>query len=515
MKRIISLLLAVLMVLSVTSMTVFAAEENTAKEEVIYINLAADGSVKEVNAVNIFDLAADGKIVDYGNYQTVRNMTTTDKLCYTDDTVTADAKKGKLYYEGKLESNVIPWNVSVHYYMDGNEYTAEQIAGKSGSLKLAVSITENADCEGDFFDGYALQVTVTLDTDIAKNIKTDGATAANIGGDKQFTYTVLPAKGAEIEITADVTDFEMDPISINGVKLDLDIEIDESEIQGKVADITDAAEALDDGAGALKDGAAELHSGAEQLAAAAEQLYSGVGALKSGASHLAAGLNTAAASNDELLGGAYAAFGGLCTASETTLNSSLTAAGLPAVTLTPETYDAVLTSLIAQMSAFGVPTDSVAALKAQLDSYSAFYEGLKTYTAAVSAAASGANELKVGIDALHKNVGTLSTFTAAIIDGAKAVLDGAAELKSGTAEFKNATSDISSQISTEIDSMLADALGSETELTSFVSEKNTNIQSVQFVMQTEAVEVAEPTVAAPIAEEKLNFWQKLLKLFGL
>ena len=330
MKRIISLLLAVLMVLSVTSMTVFAAEENTAKEEVIYINLAADGSVKEVNAVNIFDLAADGKIVDYGNYQTVRNMTTTDKLCYTDDTVTADAKKGKLYYEGKLESNVIPWNVSVHYYMDGNEYTAEQIAGKSGSLKLAVSITENADCEGDFFDGYALQVTVTLDTDIAKNIKTDGATAANIGGDKQFTYTVLPAKGAEIEITADVTDFEMDPISINGVKLDLDIEIDESEIQGKVADITDAA-----------------------------------------------------------------------------------------------------------------------------------------------------------------------------------------ELKSGTAEFKNATSDISSQISTEIDSMLADALGSETELTSFVSEKNTNIQSVQFVMQTEAVEVAEPTVAAPIAEEKLNFWQKLLKLFGL
>ena len=35
---------------------------NTPKEEVIYGNLAADGSVEEVNAVNIFDLSEKTKV---------------------------------------------------------------------------------------------------------------------------------------------------------------------------------------------------------------------------------------------------------------------------------------------------------------------------------------------------------------------------------------------------------------------------------------------------------------------
>ena len=41
-------------------------------------------------------------------------------------------------------------------------------------------------------------------------IQTDGATIANVGADKQISYTILPGKGLDAEITADVTDFEMD-----------------------------------------------------------------------------------------------------------------------------------------------------------------------------------------------------------------------------------------------------------------------------------------------------------------
>ena len=53
------------------------------------------------------------------------------------------------------------------------------------------------------------------------------------------------------------------------------------------------------------------------------------------------------------------------------------------------------------------------------------------------------------------------------------------------------------------------------EPVSFVSEKNTNVESVQFVMQTDAIEVEETDEAAAAQEEKLSFWQKLLRLFGL
>ena len=194
-KRIIAALLAALLIIGTLPMSAFAAAENTPKEEVVYINLNADGSVKEIVVVNIFDLDKDGQIIDYGKYENLRNMTTTDKIGYSGETVTIDAKAGKLYYEGKLDSNVMPWNIAIRYYMDGKEYKASDIAGKSGNLKITIDITKNENCIGNFFEGYALQASVTLDTEKCSNIKADGATVANVGSNKQLTYTILPNKG--------------------------------------------------------------------------------------------------------------------------------------------------------------------------------------------------------------------------------------------------------------------------------------------------------------------------------
>lgn len=645
-------------------------KENTPKEEVVYINLNADGSVKEINVVNIFDLDADGRIVDYGKYESLRNMTTTDAIDYTGDTVTIDAGAGKLYYEGKLDSNVMPWKIAIHYYMDDKEYTAEEIAGKSGDLEITMKITENTGYTGNFFEGYALQASVTLDTKKCSNIQADGATVANVGSDKLLTYTILPNKGADIEITADVTDFEMSAIAINGVKLNLAFEIDDSEIQSKIDEIIGAVNDLDDGADELKDGASDLYDGTTLLCEKVGDLYSGVGVLNGGASDLSDGLSSIVSKNEELLNGAYTAFKGLCTAAETSLNAELTANGLQTVTLTPETYAAVLTGLLetmnadsvyntaynqalaevttqveaqadvlyagyidsnadaiylsyiqsqadtlyaqvaaqavleqliadgrskeeaaaylqteegqvlitqavsamtdeqkqqmiaiavgsltdeqkaqikagavaslteeqkaqirngyidqtmkseevtgqitAAVAAAGTSAAKVAELKGQLDNYSVFYDGLKSYTSAVSGAANGANTLKINMNTLYTNVGTLQSSVGELNDGAKTLFDGTVELKDGTEEFVEQTDGMDTEVSDEIESMISDVSGSEVEITSFVSEKNTNVEAVQFVIQTEAVEITEEADTEPEEEESLSFLEKLLNLF--
>ena len=671
-KRIIAALLAALLIIGILPLSAFAATENTPKEEVVYINLNADGSVKEIVVVNIFDLDKDGQIIDYGKYESLRNMTTTDKIGYSGETVTIDAKAGKLYYEGKLDSNVMPWNIAIHYYMDSKEYKASDIAGKSGDLKITIDITKNENCIGNFFEGYALQASVTLDTEKCSNIKADGATVANVGSNKQLTYTILPNKGADIEITAKATNFEMSAIAINGIKLNLAIDIDDAEIQSKIDEIIGAVKDLDEGAGELKDGAEELYDGTTLLKDKVGELYNGVGALSGGAAELYSGLTQITSKNKELLGGAYEAFKGLCFASETILNAELTKNGLQTVTLTPETYATVLTELLKTMDADAVynmaynkalaevtaqveaqadalyagyieqntdaiylayiqsqadtlyaqvaaqavleqliangyteqqamaylqtpegqamvaqtvaamndgqkqqiistavanltpdqktqikagalasltdkekeqirngyieqtmkskeVTDQITAavaaantaaasvteLKGQLDNYSLFYEGLKSYTSAVSDAASGANTLKIKMDTLYTNVGTLKTSVGDLNDGVKALFDGTTELKNGTGEFVKETDGIEAEVTDEIDSMINEATGSDVEVTSFVSEKNTNVDSVQFVIQTEAIEIAEVDNTEPVVEEKLNFWQKLLRLFGL
>lgn len=65
----------------------------------------------------------------------------------------------------------------------------------------------------------------------------------------------------------------------------------------------------------------------------------------------------------------------------------------------------------------------------------------------------------------------------------------------------------------EIGKRLSDEM--EMELSSFVSEKNENIKSVQFVIQTESIHLAEVEATIEEAPENLNFFQKFLKLFGL
>ena len=175
-----------------------------------------------------------------------------------------------------------------------------------------------------------------------------------------------------------------------------------------------------------------------------------------------------------------------------------------------------VTDLItAAVAAANTAAASITELKGQLDNYSLFYDGLKSYTSAVSDAANGTNMLKLNMDTLYTNVGTLKTSVGELNDGVKELYDGTTTLKNGTGEFVKETDGIEDEIGGEVDKMITEATGSDVEITSFVSDKNTNVEAVQFVIQTEAIEIAEAVDNELVVVEKLTFWQKFLRLFGL
>ena len=278
-KKGIALSLTILMAVS-TSIPVSAAEQTSSKEEVVYIMTGADGAVDNINIVNIFQ---GGSITDYGDYSSVKMLTTTDKINQAGDKITFSSSADKVYYQGTLPGKEIPWNISIRYFLDNQEYSAEEIAGKSGALEIKIAITQNTKCKGTYFDDYALQASFVLDTNLCSNIKTDGATTANVGSDKQLSYTVLPGEGLETSICADVKEFEMDAVSINGIQLNLNVDIDDEELTEKVEELMDAAKKLDDGAEQLYDGTEDLKTGGSSL-------NTGISSLKSGASKLDSGM---------------------------------------------------------------------------------------------------------------------------------------------------------------------------------------------------------------------------------
>lgn len=271
-------------------LTVLAQANTNTKEEVIYGMLKGNGEVDEAYVVNIFD--GSGEIIDYGDYSTVKNMTSEEELVLNDDQITVNSQPDRLYYEGILKSNELPWNISIRYFMDGVEYSEEEIAGKSGALEIALDITENTKLDSFFFENYGLQATIILDTEKAKNILAEDATIANVGKNKQLTYTILPGKGANLLIEADVEDFEMEAIAINGIHLNLglDFDMDDADLMDKVEELLSGVKQLDQGTESLKSGAGQLKEGSTELGSGAKKLADGTIDLDGGANTLQKGI---------------------------------------------------------------------------------------------------------------------------------------------------------------------------------------------------------------------------------
>ncbi|MEK6263209.1 MAG: hypothetical protein N2B06_00225, partial [Clostridium sp.] len=215
-KKILSLILTSVMMFS-SSLTVFAKQEDNIKEEIVYVMLDENGKSNTVYVVNSYPTFTGGSLVDYGNYKSLRNLSTSDILKNENGVVTSNISKGKFYYEGTMASAEIPWDISIIYKLDGNITSAYDLASSQGNLEIEINISENKDFSSKFYENYALQISTSMDTNKSNNITAPGATISNVGENKNISYTLLPGKNGVYKISADVTNFEMGAISINGV----------------------------------------------------------------------------------------------------------------------------------------------------------------------------------------------------------------------------------------------------------------------------------------------------------
>ena len=622
-----------------------AATKSSEKEEVIYANLTSSGDIEKIYAVNIFE---DKDIVDYGVYETVKNMNTMDKINYSNGKITIQNSEDKLYYQGIMKQNTeMPWTIKVRYKLDGVEYAPSELAGKSGKLEISISIKENKNCKKNFFENYALQTVVQLDTNLCENIKSDEATMANVGGLKQLTYTILPGNEKDIKITSDVTDFEMSEIQVNGINLNLGLDkdsIDTSSLTGELDKLKDAVNDLDDGANELNDGAKKLDDGAVTLTDGIKTIQDGLDQLNSKSSSLTSGssevlsalktiqssLNNVSTSSKDLKqlssastsikSGIDSLVKGLKTVDSSidTYNSSLKKAGLNSASelaqknkqalsalgitntqrklysaytsggsqavsaelaklaqagdseavklykqVSAGNTDAVtqyvqaagklisvetllkadasyiegssklINGIDAQMSTSSGQTTLMSGAVSLQTNYKKFDASIQDLVSSLNNLMANMTQLKNGINKLTDNYATLDSgikeYTSAVnkitngyskvyegaldlVSGTHSLYKGTTELTDGTGEFKGETSDLDSKVDDEVDSMIDNFAGGDFEVESFVSDKNTDVDSVQFVIKTEAIKKEEVKVEEEKTEE-LNFWQKLLNLF--
>lgn len=401
-----------------------AASENKAqsevrKDETVYVLAGADGSVEKIIVSDwIKNTLGSTALSDQSDLSNVEAVREGESYTMNGDNMRVwDANGNDVYYQGDIALEV-PVALSVSYKLDGRSVSPSELAGQSGKVTIRFDYTnhqsETVEIDGtkeEIYVPFAMLSGMILNNDSFTNVEVSNGKLINDGDRTVVVGIAFPGLQDNlavdsdkleipdyVEITADVTDFEMSntiTVATNEVFNDLDTEELDSfdDLKASLNDLTDAMEQLMDGSSQLYDGlctlldkSGELISGIDQLAEGAERLKTGTGTLSSGASDLAdgasalaSGLGELASNSDSLNAGSRQVFDSLLSMAD----SQLAAAGLSVPKLTIENYAETLNALIASLDETSVAEQAHAAALEAVTSQ--VYASRDTITAAVTA----------------------------------------------------------------------------------------------------------------------------------
>ena len=295
------------------------------KDESVYLISDANGNVNKTIVVDhLKNKDKKDTLEDASNLSDIENVKGKEKFTQSGDKLTWQAGGKDIYYQGTATAEP-PVTQKVTYYLDGKEISPEDLAGKSGKVKIrfdytnTTSYTETVNGEKQTVSVPFAAITGLVLGDGFENIEvTNGKAEVSDSSSVVLGYALPGLKDSlgikdkdldgdvnipeYMEMTADVENFSMpaamtfvvnasDYVSTDG--------IDTSDLDDMINDLKDASTQLQDGSKTLAEGTDTLSDGLSTLQSKLGTFASGVGTLQSGlktytdgVSTLSGGLNT-------------------------------------------------------------------------------------------------------------------------------------------------------------------------------------------------------------------------------
>lgn len=497
------------------------------KKEVVYATLDGSGINKSAYVVNVLEGNAGETVQDFGAYEQVVNLTDTSELTQLSDSVIATLPEGEFSYQGSLSDAQTPWNISVKYFLDGQEISPNEVAGKSGHLEITIQTSQNTSVDPRYFENYLMQITCTLPMENTTEVKTDQGSIALSGSDVTVSFMVMPDKEDNVSLSADVTNFEMSGISFAAIPFSMALDFPNTDsLVAQFDGLIEGTEQLHAGAQDLANGVDEVDSATKQVASGAAELAVGATQMTQGLQQYQQGLRDSAddaassvseekiqqASDDyqQAVGVYTAAF---AQAYEGIL-SQYEGQGIPIT-------DEIRQQALAQAAQKLAGTDYQANMANKLENLTtlvAAQGGSQGAAQALTDAAEGLGSLEDtssllgGSASLGTGVQELASGLDQLAGGTGDLSEGTSDLAQGTQTLAQETQGIPDAVQAEIDELMSAYDKSDFEPASFTSSKNTNVTLVQFVMTTDSIKVDEATTAEEPAQEE-TLLDRFLALF--
>lgn len=313
------------------------------KDESVYLISDANGNVNKTIVVDhLKNKDKKDTLEDASNLSDIENVKGKEKFTQSGDKLTWQAGGKDIYYQGTATEEP-PVTQKVTYYLDGKEISPEDLAGKSGKVKIrfdytnTTSYTETVNGEKQTVSVPFAAITGLVLGDGFENIEvTNGKAEVSDSSSVVLGYALPGLKDSlgikdkdldgdvnipeYMEMTAYVENFSMpaamtfvvnasDYVSTDG--------IDTSDLDDMINDLKDASTQLQDGSKTLAEGTDTLADGLSTLQSKLGTFASGVGTLQNGLKTYTDGVSTLSGGLNKLNSNVPTLSNGI-----TTLNSS-------------------------------------------------------------------------------------------------------------------------------------------------------------------------------------------------
>lgn len=270
------------------------------KDETVYSKLDSEGNnYKTIVSTHIENKENADVINDLSDLINIKNTSGDETYTQNGNKFVWNANKNDIYYQGE-SSKELPIECNVKYELDGQEISANDIAGKSGKVKVTLQYTNKeertVDINGKKVKMYVPFVVIAgtvIENENARNIEVSSGKVVDDGTKTVVVGMAMPGLQeslglsddeveipSNVEITMDATNFETSSIiSYVTPKVleedDLKVFDNLDEIYGQVNTLQSSMNQIQDGANTLKDGTTELATGANTLRDGVTTAYNG------------------------------------------------------------------------------------------------------------------------------------------------------------------------------------------------------------------------------------------------
>ena len=370
------------------------------KDESVYVKADAAGRPTEKTVeVVLKKIEGSDPIEDRSNLREIKNTEGNEEYTEAGEGRYLWQNNGEdIHYKGKSDE-ALPVNVRITYYLEGQEVSAEEIAGKTGKVKIRFDYENSTDVP------FMVLSAAMLPADVFSDVEVKNGRLLDLGDQKAvigFAFPGLmdtlklvdyePTEEIElpeyVEIEARAEDFALD-FTATVVSTGLFEELEDKDLED-LDKLPEDMDELTDASSEIRDAAQELADGGSEFGDYLSQYFDGLSQLSEGTDSLDQGLTLLSQNISKISEGSKSLQGGLEQIDQSLAKVDLSALSSPESSEAAAAARAALESLGQNSAAL---KEKLGEIGTELEAVQSFAESVNTYIGQVQALQQAVKEM--------------------------------------------------------------------------------------------------------------------------